>query len=371
MDSIYRRLLEFTGDGVYRYTFDDGQVLLANQGLVDILALDCRPEEIVGKYLKDLLVYTEKAGTVRETLEREGEIHRFEYQFKTLTGEDRWVIHDSLLVEDPITHRRVVDAIVKDITSRKLAEERLETLVRQRTAELQRSNQELEQFAYAASHDLQEPLRKILAFGDRLETHCAAALDEQGRDYLARLTSATQRMQNFINDLLEYSRVTTRGRPFETVDLTEVMREALSDLDMRIQESNAEVQVGELPRLDADRLQLRQLFQNLLSNALKFHREKEPPRVEITGACVEEEGRPFVRVTITDHGIGFEDRFSERIFGIFQRLHAREEYEGTGIGLALCRRIVQRHGGRIEARGRPGEGAVFAVLLPQKPEIER
>lgn len=241
-----------------------------------------------------------------------------------------------------------------------------------REAALRRSNQELESFASIASHDLQEPLRKIEAFGDRLKQRYQAALGEDGQMYVERMQSAVKRMRALINDLLDYSRVTTKARPFAPVSLSEVLAGVLSDLQMRIESSGGEIVVGPLPTIDADATQIRQLFQNLIANALKFHRPGVPPRVEITAvATVSAAGEPRVEIRVDDNGIGFDMKYAERIFGIFQRLHTRAEYEGTGIGLATCRKIVERHGGTITARSAPGEGATFIIELPvRQPATE-
>jgi signal transduction histidine kinase len=237
--------------------------------------------------------------------------------------------------------------------------------------ELARSNRELEDFASVASHDLQEPLRKITAFGDRLAGY-AEALDEKGSDYLARMRAAAARMQTLIEDLLAYSRVTTRARPFAPVDLSAVVREVLGDLELRIEKSAADVEVGELPTVHADPLQMRQLFQNLLANALKFQRPGEAPAIRLSAEVFDgggqgSDGGPapaLCRLTVEDNGIGFDEKYLDRLFKPFQRLHGQSAYEGTGIGLAICSKIAARHGGSITAASRPGQGARFVVTLP-------
>ncbi len=229
-----------------------------------------------------------------------------------------------------------------------------------RAVELARSNAELAQFASIASHDLQEPLRKVRTFTDQLAVTEAGRLSEKGRDYLERTNSAAARMQRLIQDLLAFSRVTTQGRPFAPVDLAEITHEVLDDLSAEVESSGATVHVGELPTFPADVLQMRQLIQNLLSNAVKFRRAGVAPEVWIEGSV--QGGR--VRLMVRDNGIGFEPRYADRIFRVFERLHGRTEYAGTGIGLAVCQKIVQRHGGTIVADGKPGAGATFTVTLP-------
>jgi light-regulated signal transduction histidine kinase (bacteriophytochrome) len=238
-------------------------------------------------------------------------------------------------------------------------------------AELQASNRALEQFASVASHDLQEPLRKIQAFGDRLQSGYRQQLGSQGQDYIDRMSAAAARMRKLIDDLLSYSRVATRAQPFQQVNLRQVAGEVLDDLDERLRQSGGRVEIGELPTLSADPLQMRQLFLNLLSNALKFHRPSVPPvvavsaRLEEPSASAENGHRgPQWEISFHDNGVGFDQVYAERIFDLFQRLHSREEYEGTGMGLAICKKIVERHGGSIAAQSSPDAGARFVVTLP-------
>ena len=241
--------------------------------------------------------------------------------------------------------------------------------------ELARSNAELQQFASIASHDLQEPLRKIQTFGNRLKDKYGEVLTLQGSDYLERMQNAAERMQILINDLLMLSRVTTKAQPFVEVNLTQVTQEVLSDLEVRIQESQGCVTVSELPTVDADPLQMRQLLQNLISNALKFHRPEEPAVVKISSRSLDAESNPptggsastqLCQIIVEDNGVGFDEKYLDRIFNVFQRLHNRSEYEGTGMGLAICRKIAERHNGSITGESSPGHGAKFIVTLPKK-----
>lgn len=265
-------------------------------------------------------------------------------------------------------------ALLQDVTERKQAEEELRETAAQlahrnrelqeSAARLERSNRELEMFASVASHDLQEPLRKVQAFGDRLKQKYAAHLDETGRDYIVRMQNATARMQVLIEDLLSYSRVTTRAQPFTTVDLKVIAQEVVSDLETRIERTGGRVETGDLPVIEADPTQIRQLLQNLIGNALKFHRPDQPPVVTVRALRATDSEDEQWQIEIADNGIGFDEKYLDRIFAIFQRLHGREQYEGTGIGLAVCQKIVERHRGTITARSQPGQGTTFIVTLP-------
>lgn len=253
------------------------------------------------------------------------------------------------------------------VTDRVLAEQRLAASAEQ----LRRSNRELEEFASVASHDLQEPLRKIQAFGDRLDAHCKGQLADQGRDYLNRMLQAAVRMRTLINDLLAFSRVNSRPKPFARVDLAQTAREVISDLEERIRQTGGQVVVEDLPVIEADALQMRQLLQNLIGNALKFHRPDQPPVVRVEASCMPPTGRSesqsdgaVCQLVVSDNGIGFDEKYLDRIFNVFQRLHGHAEYEGTGMGLAICRKIAERHQGTITAMSRPGDGASFVVVLP-------
>jgi signal transduction histidine kinase len=229
-----------------------------------------------------------------------------------------------------------------------------------RAAELARSNEELDSFASIASHDLQEPLRKVRTFTQQLTVLEADRLSEKGRDYLGRANASAERMQRLIEDLLKFSRVSTQGHPFEQVNLAEVAERVLDDLESQIEESGAHVEVGNLPVITADPLQMHQLLQNLISNALKFRRPDVAPAVRVDATVLDGN----VQLVVSDNGIGFEPRYAARIFRIFERLHGRTEYPGTGIGLSLCRKIADRHGGTIEAESELGSGATFIVTLP-------
>jgi PAS domain S-box-containing protein len=300
-----------------------------------------------------------------------------------------------------VGNQMMVLAAVQDLTERKrveyelkLHQEHLEDLVRMRTYELEKevaerkrveekmkhkqsqldqyarqlanSNRDLEDFAMVASHDLQEPLRKITAFSERLEEKIDPVLDETGRDYMNRIRDATTRMQTMLNDLMAYSRVNTLAQPSAQVDLNQVLAEVVSNLEIRIEASGGEVLVGDMPSIEADALHMKQLFQNLIANGLKFHKPGVPPVVRVT--CELVGGRNWreerVQIMVEDNGIGMDEQYIDKIFQPFQRLHGRFEYEGSGMGLAICRKIVERHGGSIDVSSAEGQGTRFVIALP-------
>jgi signal transduction histidine kinase len=234
--------------------------------------------------------------------------------------------------------------------------------------ELKRSNISLQEFAYAASHDLQEPLRKITFFADRLKHRIASKLNEEESNMLERMLTSSSRMRTLIHDLLEYSQVSAKRGKVESVDLNEILQSVISDLEATISEKNASVTMDELPVVNGDVIQLRQMFQNLLENGLKYSKADTPPVITVTckttDKIVEGTQQSFHQIDITDNGIGFEQKYAERIFQIFQRLHGQGEYRGTGVGLAIVQKVVEHHKGFITAQSEPGEGTTFTVLLP-------
>jgi PAS domain S-box-containing protein len=259
-------------------------------------------------------------------------------------------------------------AVGINITQKIQAEKALEKLNQNLEKKVAQRTQELQEFVYVASHDLQEPLRKIQVFSDRLQSQWSNQLDPKGQDYLQRMQNAAIRMQQLIKDLLELSRITSQAKPFTKVALSEILSDVISDLEMRIEELEATVEISELPILEADPTQMRQLFQNLIGNALKFHQKDQQPRVKIFQETPIEQDCCCI-IIVEDNGIGFDEKYKDKIFNPFQRLHSHKEYEGTGIGLAICRKIVDQHGGKITVSSRPGQGSKFKLMLPLKSRL--
>ncbi len=237
----------------------------------------------------------------------------------------------------------------------------LEEQVKVRTAELERTTEELTDFAYIASHDLQEPLRKIIVFGDRLAGKFDSVLNDTGKDYIERMQKSAIRMKSLIDDLLRFSRITTHKTPFQPVDLNEVITEVLSDLEVQIERTQGRVEVDTLPSIEGERFQMRQLFQNLISNGLKYHREDVPPVIKVRYLSSND---GFEEIAVEDNGKGFEEKHLDRIFRPFERLHGHSEYSGTGMGLAICQKIVTHHNGQITANSQVDKGSTFTVKIP-------
>jgi len=247
-----------------------------------------------------------------------------------------------------------------NVTDRRLAQDKLKRYAQR----LEQSNKELQEFAFVASHDLQEPLRKIQAFSSRITARYTDGLDSDAQDYFERIQKAASRMQSLIRALLNYSRVTSSDIRFHTLDLNRVVAEVLNDLELLIERSRAVIEVGTLPAIEGNDHLLSRLFQNLVENALKFSGGRDPVvriRAQLQdGSCT---------ILVEDNGIGFDEKYLDRIFSPFQRLHSRSTYDGTGMGLAICRKIVERHGGSITAKSTSGKGSVFIITLPEKQRV--
>jgi signal transduction histidine kinase len=270
-------------------------------------------------------------------------------------GVNDYVLKHNLNRLVPAIEREIKEA--KNRLERRKAEESLQRYMRR----LEQSNKELAQFAAVASHDLQEPLRKVRMFCEYIKVTQEDRLTEEGVDYLNRVLNATERMQNLITDLLDLSRVSRRGQPFKPIDLESVLSSVLAELHFLIKDTQGRVELDEMCMVEADAKQMEQLFLNLIGNALKFHKADSPPVVKISARIQDD---CYCEIRVEDNGIGFDPKYQDRIFNIFERLHAPSKYQGTGIGLAICKKIAERHGGTIAAMSTPGVGSTFIVRLP-------
>jgi PAS domain S-box-containing protein len=294
----------------------------------------------------------------------------FEYVLITKSGKQKVVSSKGKVLTDKQGRARRILGITRDITAVKNFEKEREHIIR----ELNRSNRDLEEFAYVASHDLQEPLRKISTFGERLKTQCASSLDKDGTLYLTRILASTDNMRTLIDNLLEFSKTTRSSRAYVPCNLNEVVQNVLSDQELKIEETKTTFKVDNLPEIDAVPSEMRQLFNNLLSNALKFRKKDVDPVIRIQSTVLTDAekakqqlplDKKFFKINFIDNGIGFEQEYAEKIFQIFQRLHGKAEYPGAGIGLAICKKIVDNHEGVIYAVSQ-SDGATFTIILPQK-----
>lgn len=255
-----------------------------------------------------------------------------------------------------------------------LEKEKIQKILENKIKELDRSNKELEEFAYIASHDLQEPLRKITSFSERLKEKLPPNLEPDVQMYLNRMLAATDNMRILIENLLEFSRTSRSSQPFVKINLSNVLSDVKADLELKIEETNAVIESQKLPVIDAIPLQMRQLFTNLITNAIKFRKPDQPPQILISCRRITEEENedlhlrhnvPYYEIKVKDAGIGFEQEFALNIFQIFKRLHGKAEYPGSGIGLAICKKIADNHMGQIFANGDQEKGAEFIIILPE------
>lgn len=356
-EALFQGLLEVAPDPI---------VIVDSRGTIRIvnreteLAFDYSRDELVGQPIEVLV-----PGNAREA----HAAHRARYQADPHTrpmgiGLELWGRRkDGTLfpVEISLSPLRLegetlIISIVRDITGRKRAEQHLRALA----ADLERSNRELEQFAYVASHDLQEPLRMVASYTQLLARRYGDKLDDDADEFIAFAVDGALRMQELINDLLTYSRVGSRALELTSVDMGQVVDRVVADLSLAIEEADASVTHAGLPIVRGDALQMQQLMQNLIANGIKFRRPGVPPCVHVSA---ERDGNTWT-FSVTDNGIGIEPQYRDRIFVLFQRLHSRAEYPGTGIGLAICKKIVERHGGTLEVRSEQESGTTFEFTLP-------
>jgi signal transduction histidine kinase len=277
------------------------------------------------------------------------------------SGEEIWFITNVTSERESVAEG---ESKIKNLSTALLEIKRLKKKASNENKKLRKTNQELEEFAYVASHDLKEPLRKILAFGQRLEEKYGDQLAGKGQFYLSRMTDASKRMQVLIDDLLKYSRVSRNQVELETVDMENVLEQVKDRLERVVHRSNGQVVVKNAIPVRGNESLLMSMFQNLIHNGMKFSRPETPPEVVIDSKIVVWKGEDFVQYSVSDNGIGIEPRFQKRIFQIFERLHGRDQFEGTGIGLAICKRIVEKHRGKIKLTSEPGKGSTFIINLP-------
>lgn len=356
-DSLHRRLIESVTDYAIYMLDLHGRVSSWNAGAERFKGY--REPEVLGRHFSMFYVDEDrrngKPASILATALRDGRVEDTGWRLRK-DGGQFWahVIVD--LVRDDAGQPIGFAKITRDVSERRAADLRLRDLTR--------SHEDLEQFVHIASHDLREPLRKVLAFADLLEVDDGERLSDSGRDSLRSIVSATRRMQGLLASLMDLTRVTSEGRTFDPCELRQCALDVCSDLQVAAAEKGARIELGELPRIEADAAQMRQLFQNLIQNSIKYSRGDTPPVVRL--GAVPDADPAFVSLACEDNGIGFEPQYAERIFGVFQRLHTRDAYGGAGIGLSICRKICSRHGGSIVAEGRPGGGARFLIRLPRR-----
>jgi PAS domain S-box-containing protein len=369
-DYAYRVLIEEIGEGAVNIS-EDGLIVYTNSSFVELLGIPY--EKVIGRLINDFIHKESKdkfASLFIESLNgrSNGEI--------TLSSGSKTIpVYISLTSLQP--KLATVGIIITDQTQKKSHERTIlqyQKELEQKNQELARNNNDLTSFNYIASHDLQEPLRKIQTFCNLINADMSQELSAQTRDYFQRILKASARMQNLISSLLNYSRMTSRGMDFEMTDLNSILDDAINNLREILDESHAVIEHECLPVISCVPLQISQLFTNLMLNSIKYKAADVSPRIQITASEVQADEIDFPemlpdksnywKITFSDNGIGFEQQYADRIFELFQRLHSRFEYEGTGIGLAICKKIVQNHKGFIYADGKPGLGASFVIYLP-------
>ncbi len=349
-------IVESSDDAIIGKTLD-GVITSWNKGAETIFGYTAK--EIIGESI-NLIVPSEMHNEEFEIIEKvKAGKHIKQYETKR-QRKDGEVIYVSITISPMKNQKGSINGmsmVSRDITKHKRSEE----LLKQKTLELERSNQDLEQFAYIASHDLQEPLRKIISFGDFLKKEYYNLLDKKGMDYIDRMSNASLRMKQLIESILELSKISRNISTYEEVNLNNLIREIKVDLEVTISKTKAVIQTSSLPSITGEKIQFKQLFQNLISNSLKYQKENITPEIFIESKITENK---FLEITIKDNGIGFEEKYLNKIFKPFQRLHTRDEYEGSGMGLTICQKIVLLYGGNITAKSSPDNGTTFIIKFP-------
>jgi PAS domain S-box-containing protein len=352
LETCYQTLLNRSSVGIFRSTLD-GRILEANAAFLKLLGLSSL-QEAQTIDLHNLYFRLEDRSRLLNLLKEKGHLDRYEVQLRRSNGSPVWVSLTETISKTP-DGQKVIDGLIEDISESKQAEKELARQVE----ELARSNAELQEFANIVAHELKEPLRTAEKYTELLAESCKGKLDAEAVEYMSFILGGTNRMHTLINDLLVYARVGTHGESFKGFDSKAIFDAAISNLQTAIEESGAVVTCDSLPTIVSDASQMIQLFQNLIGNAIKFH-GKNPPRVHVSA---EQKGNEWL-FSVRDNGIGIDPENTESIFGIFKRLHAEDEYSGTGIGLPICKKIVERHGGRIWVESEPKRGSTFYFTVP-------
>lgn len=368
---------EFLNQGTWEWNVRTGDVFFSN-GIYRLFGYhqkdDMRTWDILGndinKHLDDEEIRKNKKDWIK--ILKEADTYLREMEITTKDGYKRRLETFGKVFRDDDGFAYKVIGTTRDITKLKEYEQELEVKI----DELNRSNRDLEEFAYIASHDLHEPLRKLSTFGQRLASNAQGELSSVNKDYLSRMLKATDNMRNLIDNLLEFSRVTRGATTFVKTDINKLIEEVISEQELKIEETGADVKISQMPELEVVPSQIKQLFNNLLNNALKFVSADNKPTVEFNCTILKSDeksryklkcNREYYKITVSDNGIGFDKVYSEKIFQIFQRLHGKADYTGSGIGLAICRKIADNHKGLIFADSESGKGSCFTVILPVKP----
>ena len=356
----YYKMIEEVEDYSILLLNKDGVIETSNQGTKKIKRY--KREEIIGKTFRILYTQEDRDRGLPDQLLQEatktGLVSHEGWRVRK-DGSNFWGSVVITALHDENENVIGFSKVTRDLTEKKRAEDRM----LEYAEKLEQKNEELEQFAYVASHDIQEPLRKIIAFGDLLQLNYSSVLSEKGKDYVLRMQNASKRMMKLIDNLLTFSRINKHAEPFKLTDLNKIIDHVVNDLDFTIKDKNARITVDRLPKIMGRPLQLQQLFQNLISNSLKFN-ESKIPDIYITSDTIKDDAEGCFRIHVKDNGIGFNIEYKERIFETFQRLHGNAEYSGNGLGLAICKKIVEAHRGSITAESKEGKGADFVVTFP-------